>query len=287
MEKTQKVILIRLIISSILFCFSFFKFLGDTWSFIISILSFALIGFDVVIESIVQIFKRKFFDEKFLMVIASIGAFAIGEFHEAVAVMLLYQLGEFLQDLAVDHSKNSIEKLINIMPSTANIEKNGKILKVSPSSLNINDEIIVFAGERVPLDGVILSGKTSFDTSTLTGESLPKSAEEGDEILAGFLNLTETITVKVTKTFESSSMSQILKLVKESEKNSQILHPFCCFDCTFAFGIPTTSFSPKLENLDSSCFAFFGCFMSMRPGYFNSTRFFCWNWNKCKKWHFD
>ncbi len=218
MEKEQKIIIARLAISAVLFGFSFFSFLGWIGKLVVSLVSFLIIAYDVIWESIKGIFHGEIFDEKFLMLIASIGAFALQEYHEAVAVMLFYQLGEFLQDLAVDKSKDSIKKLMDIRPDYANQICDDEIKKVNPSGLNINDKIIVYAGEKIPIDGVVLDGCSSLDTSALTGESLPRDIEKDDKVLAGSVNLSSTITVLVTSKFEESSVSKIIELVENAEE---------------------------------------------------------------------
>ncbi len=150
------------------------------------------------------------------MTIATIGAFGIGEFHEAVAVMLLYNVGEFLQDKAVEKSRKSITKLMDIRPDYANLKTEGGINKVSPSEICVGDEIIVKPGEKIPLDGIILEGESLIDTSALTGESVPRNMKEENEILSGMINKTGVLTVKVTKTFENSTVSKILELVQNA-----------------------------------------------------------------------
>lgn len=216
-EENPKIMIVRLIVSAIIFAFSFFNFLNGTAKLIISLIAFAVIGYDVIFDSFKGIFRGEFFDEKFLMLIASIGAFALGEYHEAVAVMLFYQLGEFLQDLAVDKSRNNIKKLLEIKPEFANIYKNGEVVKVNPSEIEVGDVIVVFAGEKVPLDGEIVEGKTSFNTGAITGESLPLEAGESVTVLSGFINLENMVKVKVTKSFENSTISKIIELVENSE----------------------------------------------------------------------
>lgn len=217
MEKENKITLIRIIISAVLFALSFFKFMGTAGTITLSVIAFVIAAYDVVFKSIIGIFKGNFFDEKLLMTVASVGAFAILKFHEAVAVMLFYQLGELLQDLAVDHSKNSIKKLMDIRPNSANLVAGDEIKKVAPEEVKVGDVIVVYAGEKISLDGVIVEGKTSLDTSALTGESLPRDVGVGDDVLAGTICLSETIYVKVTKTFENTSVSKIIELVEHSE----------------------------------------------------------------------
>lgn len=217
MEKEQKILIARLILTALLFALSFFNFLGELGKLIISLVGFLIIGYDVIFKALKNIIHGKIFDERFLMLIASIGAFAIKEFHEALAVMLFYQLGEFLQDLAVDKSKDSIKKLMDIRPDYANLIFNEEIKKVHPSEVLIGAQIVVYAGEKIPLDGVIVSGTTTLDTAALTGESLPKNSKVGDTVLSGMINLSGTIYVKVLKSFSESSVSKIIELVENAE----------------------------------------------------------------------
>lgn len=216
-ECDPKIMIARLVVSAVIFACSFFGFFNGITQIVLSVVAFLIIGYDVIWSSIKGIFKGEFFDEKFLMLIASIGAFALKDYHEAVAVMLFYQLGEFLQDLAVDKSKDSIKKLLDIRPDYANIEKDGKVVKVDPKTLNIGDEIVVFAGEKIPVDGVIFEGETTLNTSAITGESLPLEAEPESQVLSGYINLTGTIKVKATKTFGESTVSKIIEMVENSE----------------------------------------------------------------------
>lgn len=180
------------------------------------VLSYVIIGGEVVLTAFRNIKKGNLFDENFLMTVATGGAFIIGEYPEAVAVMLFYQIGELFQEMAVSNSKKSISSLMDIRPDYANLEKNGSVQKVSPEEVEINDVIIVKAGEKVPLDGVIIEGNTTFDTSALTGESLPRENSVGDKVLSGYINRTGLIKIKVTKIFEESTVSKILDLVENS-----------------------------------------------------------------------
>ena len=181
-----------------------------------------IVGLEILKEAIENIFKGEIFDENFLMSVATIGAFAIGEFPEAVAVMLFYQVGEFFQDYAVDKSRKSISSLMDIRPDFANVIRDGKIEKVNPNEVNIGDTIVIKPGEKVPLDGKIVEGKTSLDTKALTGETLPRDAKEGDEVLSGCINIEGLIKVEVTKAFGESTVSKILDLVENaSNKKSK------------------------------------------------------------------
>lgn len=215
-EENSKFELVKIIISSILFAVGIiFKF-SKTAELVIFLLAYIIIGYEIIFRAIKNIFKGEVFDENFLMTIATIGAFGIGEFHEAVAVMLLYSIGELLQDKAVEKSRKSITKLMDIRPDYANLKTEDRSQKVSPDKISIGDIIIVKPGERVPLDGVILDGESMIDTSALTGESVPKKMKKDNEILSGMINKTGLLTVKVTKTFENSTASKILDLVQNA-----------------------------------------------------------------------
>ena len=215
--------LIKIIISLILFIFSLtIKFENIMINNLLFIISYIIVGYEILIKALRNIIKGKVFDENFLMSVATIGAFAIGEFPEAVAVMLFYQIGELFQSYAVDKSRKSIAKLMDIRPDYANIYKNGKIEKVKPDEVTLGENIIIKPGEKIPLDGVIVEGKTLLDTKALTGESIPKEALEGCEVLSGCINLSGAIKVKVTKEFGESTVSKILDLVENaSSKKSK------------------------------------------------------------------
>ena len=214
---------IKVVIALILFLISLIIPFENAWINIgIYIISYLIVGLDVLIEAIKNIFKGEVFDENFLMTIATIGAFAIGEYPEAVAVMLFYQVGEMFQSYAVDKSRKSIASLMDIRPDFANIKKNGSIEKVSPDKINIGDIIIVKPGEKVPLDGTIVDGNSMLDTSALTGESVPREVNIGDEVLSGSINQNGLIEIKVTKSFGESTVSKILDLVENaSSKKSK------------------------------------------------------------------
>ena len=215
--------LIKIIIALILFVFSIFVKFEDVWiNNILFIISYIIVGFEIIRKALRNIFRGKVFDENFLMAVATIGAFGIGEFPEAVAVMLFYQIGELFQNYAVDKSRKSIASLMDIRPDYANLYRNEKEEKVSPYEVKIGETIIVKPGERIPLDGIIFEGKTTLDTKALTGESMPREAVEGDEILSGCINLSGVIKVEVTKGFGESTVSKILDLVENaSSKKSK------------------------------------------------------------------
>lgn len=186
------------------------------------ILSLLSAGGSVLMSALRNLFSGEIFDENLLMVIAAAGAFCIGEYPEAVSVMLLYQIGETFQSYAVGKSRKSIQALMNIRPDFANIEKEGEIIEVSPDTVHPGDEFIVKMGERIPLDGKITDGASSIDVSALTGESALRDVHEGDEVLSGSINLTGLIRVKATREFEDSTASKILELVENaSSKKSK------------------------------------------------------------------
>lgn len=209
--------LIKIMIALILFVVAMAVDLQNDWiNNGIFIVSYLIVGFEILIKAVKNIFRGKVFDENFLMSVATLGAFAIGEFPEAVAVMLFYQVGELFQDYAVDKSRKSIASLMDIRPDYANVIRNGKEEKVDPSEVKIGDTIVIKPGEKVPLDGVVTEGKTTLDTKALTGESVPRDAEKGDTVLSGCINLSGTIKMEVTKEFGESTVSKILDLVENA-----------------------------------------------------------------------
>lgn len=215
--------IIKIIVASILFLLSISISLKNEWlNNGIFIISYLIVGLEIVLKTIRNIFRGNVFDENFLMTIATIGAFAIGEFPEAVAVMLFYQIGELFQSYAVSKSRKSIASLMDIRPDFANIKNDGKIKKVSPDEVNIGDIIVVKPGEKVPMDGVVTEGNSMLDTSALTGESVPRKIKVGEEILSGCINQNGLLEVKVTKKFAESTVSKILDLVENaSSKKSK------------------------------------------------------------------
>ena len=198
------------------------KFEDSLINNIIYIIAYLVVGLDIIKKAIRNITRGKVFDENFLMSVATIGAFGIGEFPEAVAVMLFYQIGELFQSYAVDKSRKSIASLMDIRPDFANLEKAGKLEKVSPEEVKIGDTIVVKPGEKVPLDGILIEGNSTLDTKALTGESLPREIEKGDEVLSGTININGVIKIKVTKEYKESTVSKILDLVENaSSKKSK------------------------------------------------------------------
>ena len=189
---------------------------------IIFIVAYLTVGLDIIFKALKKIFTLDFLDENFLMSIATIGALALGEYHEAVLVMLLYQIGELFNDYAVDKSRKSIKQLMSIRPDYANTEIDGEIKEVHPSILKVNDLIIVKPGERIPLDGIVVEGSSQLDTSALTGESIPKEVNTNDEVYSGSINKKGLLKIRVTKEYSESTVSKILDLVENaSNKKSK------------------------------------------------------------------
>lgn len=214
---------VKIIISAILFVLALVIPFSNEWiNNGLFIISYLVVGFEILKKAVRNIFRGKVFDENFLMAVATIGAFAIGEFPEAVAVMLFYQVGELFQSYAVDKSRKSIASLMDIRPDYANIEKDGKVEKVDPDEVKIGDIIIVKTGEKIPLDGVVIDGTSSLDTMALTGESVPRVVKTEDEVLSGCINKDGLLKIRVTKEFGESTVSKILDLVENaSSKKSK------------------------------------------------------------------
>ncbi|WP_432667230.1 heavy metal translocating P-type ATPase [Wukongibacter baidiensis] len=215
--------LIKLGIGAALFATGIiFKF-SDMVEFILFFVSYILVGGEVLLRAGRNILRGQIFDENFLMAIATVGAFAIGEFPEGAGVMIFYQVGEFVQGLAVNRSRASIAELMDIRPDYANLKVGNDLKKVSPEEVEIEDIIVVKPGEKVPLDGIVIEGSSTLDTSALTGESLPRDVMVGSEVLGGFINKNGLLTIKVTKDFSESTVSKILDLVQNaSSKKAKI-----------------------------------------------------------------
>ena len=212
-----------IIVSVILFVFSMIVKFENVWiNNIIFLISYLLVGIKILKKAIKNILRGKVFDENFLMSLANVGAFAVGEFPEAAMVMILYQIGELFQDYAVHKSRKSIASLMDIRPDYANVYRDDKIEKVNPSEVAIGEIIVIKPGEKIPLDGTVVEGTSMLDTSALTGESVPRKIEVGDDALSGTINETGLIKVKVTKPFGESTVNKILDLVENaSSKKSK------------------------------------------------------------------
>lgn len=207
----------RIIIGAAVLATAVLLSLNNEWLQIaLFIISYIIVGGDVVKRAVKNIFKGQVFDENFLMSIATIGAFFIGEYPEGVAVMLFYQVGELFQSYAVGKSRKSIASLMDIRPDYANVKKGDELVKVDPDEVQIGDIIVIKAGERIPLDGKVIEGSSMIDTSALTGESVPREVEVGSDILSGCININGVITAEVTKEFGESTVSKILDLVENA-----------------------------------------------------------------------
>ena len=215
-EENENLKKIRIIIAFLIFIITLIANPANDLKTVTYLFAYIISGGDIIIKAFQHILKGKVFDENFLMGIATIGALAIGEYPEAVMVMLLYQIGEMLQDNAVEKSKNSISALMNIRPDYANVEIDGNLIKKSPEDVKIGDVIKVKTGEKIPLDGIIIDGNASVDTSALTGESIPRKLQIGDNAVSGCINTNGLLTIKVEKVFGESTVSKILELVEHA-----------------------------------------------------------------------
>jgi Zn2+/Cd2+-exporting ATPase len=225
-ETLNKLKIVRISFGIVIFALALFGGLSFVPQLILYILSYILIGGDVLLKAGKNILKGNVFDENFLMSIATIGAFAIKEFPEAVSVMLFYKVGMILQDMAVNNSRKSIKSLLNVKPEYANIKEGTDLKKVSPYEVKVGDKIVVKPGEKIPLDGFLLHGTSAVDTSSLTGESLPKEVAEGDEVLAGFINKTGLIEIQVEKIFNDSAINKVFELVENSNAKKSVTENF-------------------------------------------------------------
>ena len=246
MNKKQKKMLIRILITTVLLVALNLVHLKGLVNLGLYLVAYLVIGYDILRKAGKGILNRRVFDENFLMAIATVGAFVLaiyeksGDYNEAIAVMLFYQIGELFQSYAVRKSRKNISELMDIRPDYANIERDGKLEKVSPDEVAVGSIIIVQPGEKVPLDGIITEGNSTLNTSALTGESLPRDAKEGDEIVSGCININGVLKVRTTKEFGESTVSKILELVENSgarksksekfiSKFAKVYTPFVCY----------------------------------------------------------
>lgn len=222
MNKKQKKMLIRIILAAIMVIVFNFIPLEGLPRLILYLAAYLVIGYDILRKAWKGILNRRVFDENFLMAIATVGAFVLaiysrsGDYNEAIAVMLFYQIGELFQSYAVGKSRRNISALMDIRPDYANIERDGKLEQVDPDEVEIDSVIVVQPGEKVPLDGIVLEGNSTLNTSALTGESLPRDVKQGDEIISGCINMTGVLKIRTTKEFGESTVSKILELVENS-----------------------------------------------------------------------
>ena len=217
MSKKQKKVLYRLIIAAILLVVASLLPLTGIWKLLCFLVPYFVIGYDVLLGALHGIVNGQIFDENFLMAIATVGAMGVGDYKESVAVLLFYQLGELFQSFAVGKSRQSITQLMDIHPEYANVtDENGQLEQVDPEEVEVGTEITVLPGERIPIDGVILTGTSTLNTSALTGESLPRSAAPGDEVISGCVNLDGVLVIRTTKLYEDSTVARILELTENS-----------------------------------------------------------------------
>ena len=221
MNKKQKKMLIRILVAAALLVALNFVPVHGLWKFVLYMIPYLIIGYDILIKAGKGIKNRQVFDENFLMAVATVGAIVLGmtgdgDYTEAIAVMLFYQVGEWFQSYAVGKSRRNISELMDIRPDYANVERDGKLEKVDPDEVEIGSIIIVQPGEKVPIDGVIVEGVSSLNTSALTGESIPRDAKAGDEIISGCINMTGVLRIRTSKEFGESTVSKILDLVENA-----------------------------------------------------------------------
>ena len=225
MTRKQKKMLYRILAASVLFVVSLLLPVTGPAQLAVFLIPYLVIGWDVLWKAVRNIMNGQVFDENFLMCVATVGALIIGEYPEAVAVMLFYQVGELFQNVAVSRSRQSISALMDIRPDYANMERDGQLVQVDPEEVAVGGTIVIKAGERVPLDGTVLEGVSALDTAALTGESLPRDVAPGDEVISGCVNLSGLLHVRVSKPFGQSTVARILDLVENSsEKKAQAEH---------------------------------------------------------------
>lgn len=228
MDKKKKKKLICIIVAAVLLAAGIIikHTIGGPAVIVLLIPAYVIVGYGPIIKAAKNISHGQIFDENFLMAIATVGALALGEYDEAVAVMLFYQIGEFFEDYAVDKSRKSVAALMDIRPDFAVVLKDGKEETVDPYDVNIGDTVLVKPGEKIPLDGTVIEGNSSVDTSSLTGEALPKDVEAGDEVISGCINLSGVIKVRVTSMFEESTVSKILEMVENASSRKAPVENF-------------------------------------------------------------
>ena len=222
MNKKQRMMLIRIIAAFIMMVALAFLPVSGPLAFVLYLLPYLTVGYDILLKAIKGIIRGQVFDECFLMATATVGAIALAlyegtsDYTEAIAVMLFYQIGELFQSYAVGKSRRSITELMDIRPDYANVERDGTLVKVDPDDIEVGSIIVVQPGEKVPIDGIVVSGSSSLNTSALTGESLPRSVEEGDEVISGSINMTSVLRIRTEKEFGESTVSKILDLVENA-----------------------------------------------------------------------
>ena len=254
MNKKQKKMLTRIIIAFVLIAVLSVLPVDGYLEFALYMIPYLVIGYDILIKAFKGIRNKQVFDENFLMAVATIGAILLKDYKEGTAVMLFYQIGELFQSYAVGKSRRNITELMDIRPDYANIENDGKLEKVDPDEVEIGSIIVVQPGEKVPLDGVIVEGTTTLNTSALTGESLPRSAKPGDKIISGCINMTGVLKIRTTKEFDESTVSKILELIEESSSRKSRSENFISkfaryYTPAVCYGALALAVLPPLVNL--------------------------------------
>lgn len=259
MNKKQKKMLIRILIAAVMMVVLDILPTTGILRFVLYMIPYLIIGYDILRKAFRGILNRRVFDENFLMVVATLGAIAVGlagtgDYTEAIAVMLFYQIGELFQSYAVGKSRKNISELMDIRPDYANVEQDGKLVQVDPDEVEIGTEIIVQPGEKVPIDGIVVDGYSTLNTSALTGESLPREVVEGEEIISGCINMTRVLRVKTTKEFGESTVSKILELVENSTSNKSKSEAFITkfakyYTPVVCYGALALAFLPPLVRL--------------------------------------
>ena len=295
MTRKQKKILIRIAVSAVLLIGAVLIPYEGVWRFLLFLPAYFVIGWDVLWKALRNIAHGQVFDENFLMALATIGAFCTGffgegEYPEAVFVMLFYQVGELFQSYAVGKSRKSISALMDIRPDYANVEQDGQLVQVDPEEVAVGDVITIKAGEKVPLDGVVLDGTSMVNTSALTGESVPRQVQPGDDVISGCVNQNGLLRVRVTKAFGESTVSKILDLVENasSKKGSgrEFHHPVCpvlyagCGALRGSAGCDTASVCWRLGRLGGKGPDFPGGFLPLCLGDFRTPQLFRRDWRR-------
>ena len=299
MTKKQKKAMIRIIIAVVLVGLISLLPVKGYIRFALFMIPYLVIGYDILRKAVKGIMNRQVFDENFLMAVATIGAIALGDYTEGVAVMIFYQIGELFQSYAVGKSRRNISELMDIRPDYANVEtENGELEQVDPDEVEIGSVIVVQPGEKVPIDGVIIEGKSTLNTSALTGESLPREAEVDDEIVSGCINMTGVLRIKTTKEFGESTVSKILDMVENASsrksRSENFISKFApllytgrmllCGGTGSASSVSKYSvfaYCAGLGRVDLPCIDISGYQLSVCAGYQYSSQFLCGNrWGK-------
>ena len=286
----------RLVTALGLFASSFLFNMSETTLMITILLSYVIAGYPVIIKAFKGMKNGQLFDENFLMTVATFGALGLQEWREAAAVMLFYEVGEAFQDRAVNNSRKSIKSLLDIKPDAATLISGMGTRVVNPETVLVGQKILVKPGEKVPLDGVVLTGQSTLDTSALTGESIPRAVEKGDEVLSGTVNINASITVEVTKPFKESTVARIMKLVEQSAskkseterfitKFSRYYTPVVVFSALALAVIPPLFFGALWSVWVKKSPHLPGCIMSMCPCCIHSSWILWWYWRRLKERH--